>query len=46
MTHRAADNETLAREFYTIEKLMEREDMQRWAAYQSKRRWNGPRKLD
>ncbi|RPB25555.1 hypothetical protein L211DRAFT_856681 [Terfezia boudieri ATCC MYA-4762] len=46
MTHRAADNETLAKEFYTIEKLMEREDMQRWAAYQSKRRWNRPRKLD
>jgi len=44
MTHKVADNETLAKEFYTIEKLMQREDMQKWAAYQSKQRWKGPRR--
>lgn len=43
MIHRVTDNETLAKEFYTLEKLMQREDMQKWAAYQSKRRRNGPR---
>lgn len=44
MTHKVANTETLAREYYTIEKLMEREDMQKWAAYQSKQRLKGPRR--
>ncbi|KAF8423881.1 hypothetical protein EV426DRAFT_533718 [Tirmania nivea] len=44
MAHKVASNETLAKEFYTIEKLMQKEDMQKWAAYQSKQRWKGPRR--
>ncbi|KAI5806174.1 hypothetical protein EDC01DRAFT_137514 [Geopyxis carbonaria] len=31
--HRCASNEELAREWYTVELLMGREDVQRWAAY-------------
>lgn len=31
MVHRLEDNETLARRYYTVELLMEREELQRWA---------------
>ncbi|KAI5790692.1 hypothetical protein DFH27DRAFT_485988 [Peziza echinospora] len=41
--HKVADNETLAREYYTVEKLLERDDVQKWAAYISKQRWHGPK---
>ncbi|KAI0086842.1 hypothetical protein BDY19DRAFT_986432 [Irpex rosettiformis] len=37
--HRAATNEELAREYYTVEKLLEREDIQKWRAYAAKQRF-------
>lgn len=37
--HRAASNEDLARNLYTVDLLMEREDLQRWARYASKQRF-------
>jgi len=37
--HRSASNEELAREYYTVEKLLQREDLQKWARYISKQRW-------
>ncbi|TGZ80166.1 hypothetical protein EX30DRAFT_320474 [Ascodesmis nigricans] len=36
--HRCASNEELAREYYTVEKLLEREDIQKWRNYISKQR--------
>lgn len=37
--HRMASNEELAKEWYTVEKICEREDVQRWAEWVSKVRW-------
>ena len=37
--HRVATNEELAREFYTVDMLLEREDMQKWRAYAAKQRF-------
>jgi hypothetical protein len=37
--HHVALNEVLAREYYTVELLLEREDVQRWVKYASKQRW-------
>lgn len=39
--HRVATNEELARDFYTVEKLMDREDVAKWAAYVGRQRWKG-----
>ncbi|KAF8475678.1 hypothetical protein BDZ91DRAFT_710117 [Kalaharituber pfeilii] len=39
MCHKVADNETLAKDFFTVERLLAREDIQRWAAYQSRQKW-------
>ena len=36
MVHRVASNEELARTWYTVEKLLEREDVQRWRTWASK----------
>lgn len=37
--HKSASNEDLAREYYTVELLMQTESIQRWAAYASRQRW-------
>ncbi|RDX42114.1 hypothetical protein OH76DRAFT_1422735 [Lentinus brumalis] len=37
--HHAASNEVLAREFYTVELLLAREDIQKWRKYAAKQRW-------
>ncbi|KAK7018332.1 hypothetical protein R3P38DRAFT_2982249 [Favolaschia claudopus] len=37
--HQVASNEVLAREFYTVELLLQREDIQRWGKYASKQRF-------
>ncbi|KAF7796280.1 hypothetical protein EIP86_007456 [Pleurotus ostreatoroseus] len=37
--HRVTSNEDLARNFYTLDLLLEREDIQRWRAYAAKQRW-------
>lgn len=39
MVHRVERCEVLAREFYTVELLLQREDIQRWRKYISKQRW-------
>ena len=38
--HRVASNEELAREYYTVDRLLEREDVQKWRKYISKQRWS------
>ncbi|KAI0808361.1 hypothetical protein C8Q74DRAFT_1189413 [Fomes fomentarius] len=37
--HHVASNEVLAREFYTVELLLQREDIQKWSKYAAKQRW-------
>ena len=37
--HRMASNEELAREWYTVEKILQREDVQDWARWASRIRW-------
>lgn len=37
--HRIASNEELAKELYSVERLLEREDVQKWAAWVSRIRW-------
>ncbi|PKX94624.1 uncharacterized protein P174DRAFT_441922 [Aspergillus novofumigatus IBT 16806] len=37
--HRMASNEELAREYYTVERIMEREDVQDWAKWVGRVRW-------
>jgi hypothetical protein len=37
--HKVASNEELAREFYSVELLIEREDVVKWAAWVGKIRW-------
>jgi hypothetical protein len=37
--HRVASNEELAREWYTVKKLMEREDIRSWADWVGRVRW-------
>ena len=37
--HRMASNEELAKEWYTVEKICEREDVQKWASWVGKVRW-------
>ena len=39
--HRIASNEELAKEWYTVEKLLDREDVQDWAKWVGKLRWKG-----
>lgn len=38
MVHRVASTEKLAREFYTVELLLGREDIQKWKKYAAKQR--------
>lgn len=37
--HRVATNEELARSYFSIDLLLEREDIQKWASWASKIRW-------
>ena len=37
--HRMASNEELAREWYTVERILEREDVQNWARWAARLRW-------
>jgi hypothetical protein len=37
--HRAASNEELAREWFTVERLLEREDIRAFAAWVGRVRW-------
>lgn len=37
--HRMASNEELAKEWYTVDKICEREDVQKWATWVRKVRW-------
>lgn len=37
--HRMAGNEELARQWYTVERILEREDVQDWAKWVSRIRW-------
>ncbi|KAK5942896.1 hypothetical protein PMZ80_005462 [Knufia obscura] len=37
--HRMASNEELAKEWYTVERICEREDVQKWAMWVGKVRW-------
>ncbi|KAI0323322.1 hypothetical protein GY45DRAFT_1332613 [Cubamyces sp. BRFM 1775] len=37
--HHVASNEDLAREYYTVERLLAREDIQKWRKYAAKQRW-------
>lgn len=37
--HRMASNEELAREWYTVERILQREDVQNWARWASRLRW-------
>jgi len=37
--HRVASTEVLARDYYTIDRLLAREDIQKWKGYASKQRW-------
>ncbi|KAA1473314.1 hypothetical protein DENSPDRAFT_839772 [Dentipellis sp. KUC8613] len=39
VVHRSAPNEELARSFYTVDLLLEREDIQRWRKYAAKQRY-------
>ena len=39
MVHRMESNEELARRWYTVEKLLEREDVQRWRVWVGRQRW-------
>lgn len=41
--HRFADHETLARQYYTVERLLAEPEMQRFAAWASRLRWKGGR---
>jgi len=36
--HHVASNEDLARSFYTVELLLERDDVQKWKKYASKQK--------
>lgn len=37
--HRCESNEVLARDYWTVERLLEREDVQQWAKWVSRVRW-------
>lgn len=37
--HKMASNEELAREYYTVERILEREDVQDWAKWVGRVRW-------
>ena len=37
--HRIASNEDLAREWYTVERIMERDDVKRWSGWAGRVRW-------
>ncbi|KAH8113169.1 hypothetical protein DFH11DRAFT_1776767 [Phellopilus nigrolimitatus] len=39
VVHRVASNEDLARGYYTVERLLARDDIHRWRNYASKQRW-------
>jgi hypothetical protein len=41
--HKTARNEDLAREYYTVELLMQVKSLQRWAAWASRQRWGARR---
>ena len=41
--HGMMPNEVLARSYYTVELLMTREDVQKWAKYASRQRWGTKR---
>jgi hypothetical protein len=38
MVHHVASNDDLAREFYTLDRLLARDDIQRWSAYAARQR--------
>ncbi|KAF9530994.1 hypothetical protein CPB83DRAFT_787625 [Crepidotus variabilis] len=42
--HGVAPNEILAKQYYTVELLLQREDIQKWQKYASKQRWGGVRR--
>jgi len=37
--HRVASNEELAKEYFTVERLLGREDIQKWRKYAAKQRY-------
>ena len=37
--HKCATNEELAKEWFTVERLMQREDMRTWAGWVGRIRW-------
>jgi hypothetical protein len=37
--HRCASNEVLAKEYYTVDRLLERDDVQHWAKWVARIRW-------
>lgn len=39
MVHHVATNEELAREYFTVDRLLEREDVVRWRNYAAKQRF-------
>jgi len=39
MVHRVATNEELARHYHTVELLLEREDVKKWAAWVGRQKW-------
>jgi 5-methylcytosine-specific restriction endonuclease McrA len=41
--HKTASNEVLAREYYTVELLLQVESLQRWATWASRQRWGARR---
>ncbi|EJD00548.1 uncharacterized protein FOMMEDRAFT_91092 [Fomitiporia mediterranea MF3/22] len=41
--HAVASNEELAKEFYTLDRLLARPDIQRWEKYAAKQRWGARR---
>ncbi|KAI5115647.1 hypothetical protein M0805_009062 [Coniferiporia weirii] len=43
VVHNVASNEDLARDFFTVERLLAREDVQRWRKYAAKQRWGARR---
>lgn len=43
VVHSVASCEVLAQEYYTVERLLERDDIQKWRKYASKQRWGSQR---
>jgi hypothetical protein len=43
MVHHVETNEELARNFYTVELLLQREDIQKWKVYAARQRYGKKR---